>query len=137
MYIFSDTVHGLCCRLEGLITDPRVQWVVQLVHVVALHFCGNSCPLTMLTSTSWGNLQGATHVGCMKGLNFSQNLVACLLQGLTGRSRGVSGLQEDFPFHYYQWVSDSTRPEEINLGLPVFYQKHWSLLPKRGCICWK
>lgn len=37
------------------------------------------------------------HVGCIKGFNFSQNVVTCVLLGFVIRSRGVSA-QGDF-FH--------------------------------------
>lgn len=35
------------------------------------------------------------HVGCIKGFNFSQNVVTCVLLGFVIRSRGVSA-QGDF-----------------------------------------
>lgn len=95
-YIFSDRVHCLCHWLpvaERVSGTPGVQEVV--VHSVTLHVYR----LWRLVSPNGVDViqmaTPATRVGCVKVLNFSQNFVAFLSQGLKGRSRGVCG-KEDF-----------------------------------------
>lgn len=119
----------LSVSLAGRVSrTPGVQEVV--VHSVTLHVYR----LWRLVSPYGVDVNQmatpATHVGCVKVLNFSQNFVACLSQGLKGRSRGVCGKEDFSSFHRYQGVSEIY----VAYGLPVFYQVHWSLLPSKGCV---